>query len=230
MPWSWRSRGSRGSQHPRAEHPRPAGLRGDVSGWVWGSPTVPGPAFGLTPWIFELSTISAFPAGPPQGVCGSAPRSYVLFFPPPADAWGKMLSVPSDHRSAQLACPSPAFLFVPRAKDAPEARAHSPSLHSEPAVAIRQLLLFPKKTCKRPRSERRRAPRTSGPGEWVEWHRRQSPSSLLAPFAPLPYVLGADCGCAGVVLSWDPAGWRRSPKVAGRRHPGVLLGEPRHER
>lgn len=38
-----------------------------------------------------------------------------------------------------------AFLSVLRAKDALEARAHSPSLHSEPAAAICQLLLFPKK-------------------------------------------------------------------------------------
>lgn len=149
------SRGSCGSQHPRAEHLCPAGLCGGVSGWVWSSPSMQGPAFVLTPWAFELSTIFVFPAGDPQDVCrvvGASvfhpPHSSMVFFPPPADAWGKMLSVPSDHRSAKLACPSPAFLYVPRAKDAPEARAHSPSLHSEPAVAIRQLLLFPKKPAK----------------------------------------------------------------------------------
>lgn len=118
----------------------------------------------------------------------------------------------------------PGFLSVPRAKDALEARAHSPSPHSEPAAAICQLLLFPKKKPRaRPRSERQRTPKTSGPGERVEHRRRQSPLSASSPpLLPFSYVFGWDCGCAGRVLSWEPAGRRRSPKVPGGCSPWAL--------
>ncbi|XP_052671719.1 uncharacterized protein LOC128154726 [Harpia harpyja] len=113
-----------------------------------------------------------------------------------------------------------AFLSVLQAKDALEARAHSPSLHSEPAAAICQLLLFPKKK-KNPAtdpglsgSER---PRLQGRGNGSSVAEGRTTPSLLALFAPLSYIFGWDCGCAGagVVLSQEPAGWRWSPKDVG---------------
>lgn len=113
VPWSWRSRGSCGSRHPRAEHPRPAGLRGDVSGWAWWSPTMQGPAFDLTLLTFELPTISAFPAGAPQDICGSAPWFLTWFSSPLPQMPGGRCS-PCHPTTAARSLPvplRPSFLF-----------------------------------------------------------------------------------------------------------------------
>lgn len=91
--------------------------------------------------------------------------------PSPADAWGKMLSVPSDRRRAKLACPSrPSFLF--REQRMPSKRELTPPLRTlNQPLPFANFCFFQKKnqqTRDRPRSERQRTPETSEPGERVE--------------------------------------------------------------
>lgn len=133
-----------------------------------------------------------------------------------------------------------AFLSVPRAKDALEAQAHSPSLHSEPAAAICQLLLFPKKpkTRDRPRSERQQTPkffRAGGMGRALL--KAEPPFGLLAPFAP-PFLCFSD-GLRMCQRRYGPlpgTSWLESePKgTGGPCTPGCCLrgaaGELRHRR
>lgn len=177
------------------------------------------------------------------GVAGLSahPSHPVFLLPPPAlscrclgeDALRAIRPPPRE------ACLSlSAFLSVLQAKDALEARAHSPSLHSEPAAAICQLLLFPKKekiTRDRPRSERQRTPKTSGPGERVEHRRRQNhpqpPRPLCSPFLHFRMGLRMRRCRRGPLpgtgrLEMEPKG------TGGPRTPGCCLrgaaGEPRH--
>lgn len=112
----------------------------------------------------------------------------------------------------------PAFLSVPRARDALEARAHCPSLHSEPAAAIRQLLLFPNKPRARPRSERQRTPRTAGPGNVSSIAAGRAPSS--PPLLPFPtFSDGTADVPAGSSLGNQP---EKEPKGPRGLHPRAL--------
>lgn len=121
-----------------------------------------------------------------------------------------------------------AFLSVPRAKDALEAQAHSPSLHSEPAAAICQLLLFPKKpkTRDRPRSERQRTPkffRAGGMGRALL--KAEPPLRLPRPLcSPFPMFFGWTADVPAPV--WSSPGNQLAGVGAQRYwravHPGVL--------
>lgn len=158
--------------------------------------------------------------------------------PSPADAWGKTLSVPSDHRRAKLACPSrPSFLFCKQRM--PSKRELTP-----PLCTLNQPLPFAnfcffqkkeKKTRDRPRSERQRTPKTSGPGERVEHRRRQNhpqpPRPLCSPFLHFQMGLRMHRCRRGPLpgtgrLEMEPKG------TGGPRTPGCCLrgaaGEPRH--
>lgn len=141
--------------------------------------------------------------------------------------------MPSDHRRAKLACPSrPSFLF--REQRMPSKRELTPPLCTLNQPLPFANFCFLKKKKNKPAtdpglsgSER---PRLQDRGNGSSIAEGRAPPGVLALFAPLSYVFGWDCGCAGtgVVLSREPAGWRRSPKVPGGHAPrgAACAGRP----
>lgn len=158
----------------------------------------------------------------------SARPSHPIFLlpPSPADAWGKTLSVPSDHRRAKLACPSrPSFLF--REQRMPSKRELTPPLCTlNQPLPFANFCFFQKKPpAMDPGLSGSERPRLQGRGKGSSIAAGRAPPGFLTLFAPLSYIFGWDCGCAGAVLSREPAGWRRSPKVPGGRAPrGAACG------
>lgn len=137
--------------------------------------------------------------------------------------------MPSDHRRAKLACPSrPSSLS--REQRTPSKRELSPPLRTpNQPLPFANFCFSQYKTHLGPRAERQRTPETAAPGERVEHRCGHStpPPASSPPLLPFSYVFRWDCGCAGVVLSRESAGWRWSPKVPGDPHPGVLPAQGR---
>lgn len=130
----------------------------------------------------------------------------------------------------------PGFLSVPRAKDALEARAHSPSPHSEPAAAICQLLLFPKKNpAPDPGLSGSERPRLQGRGNGLSIAAGRAPSRPPRPLcSPFPtFSDGTADVPAGSSPGNQPAG-DGAQRYRGAAAPGLcpcgVAGELRHRR
>lgn len=114
-------------------------------------------------------------------------------------------------REACLSLPA-SFLF--REQRMPSKRELTPPLCTlNQPLPFANFCFFQKNPTPDPGLSGSERPRLQGRGNGSSIAAGRAPSS--PPLLPFSYVFGWDCGCAGGVLSWEPAGRKWSPKVLG---------------